>query len=73
MEGMRPPAGPEQPVDLLTEDELRALIDAARGNTFKNRRDTAMLRMLIDTGMRAPGSWPGWRSPTWIRSRAWPS
>lgn len=53
MERMRPPAVPEQPVDILSDDELRALLDAARGNTFENRRDTAMLRMLIDTGMRA--------------------
>src|SRR3712207_6445606 len=53
MERMRPPAVPEQRVDILTDDELRALLDAARGNTFENRRDTAMLRMLIDTGMRA--------------------
>jgi site-specific recombinase XerD len=53
MERMRPPAVPEQPVDILTDDELRALLDAARGNTFGNRRDTAMLRLLIDSGMRA--------------------
>src|SRR5947209_2595485 len=53
MERMRPPAVPEQPVEIFTDDELRALLDAARGNTFENRRDTAMLRMLIDTGMRA--------------------
>jgi site-specific recombinase XerD len=53
MERMRPPAVPEQPVDIFTDDELRALLDVARGNTFENRRDTAMLRMLIDTGMRA--------------------
>jgi site-specific recombinase XerD len=53
MEKMRPPAVPEQPVDVFTDDELRRLLDAAKGNTFENRRDTAMLRMLIDTGMRA--------------------
>jgi site-specific recombinase XerD len=53
MERMRPPAVPEQPVDILTDDELRALLDAARGNTFESRRDTAMLRLLIDSGMRA--------------------
>jgi site-specific recombinase XerD len=53
MQRMRPPAVPEQPVDILTDADLRALLDAARGNTFENRRDTAMLRMLIDTGMRA--------------------
>ncbi len=53
MERMRPPAVPEQPVDVLTDDELRALLVTCRGNTFENRRDTAILRMLIDTGMRA--------------------
>ena len=30
MERMRPPAVPEQPVDVFTDDELRALLDAAR-------------------------------------------
>ncbi|MGY1776899.1 tyrosine-type recombinase/integrase [Geodermatophilus sp. SYSU D00804] len=53
MEKMRPPAVPEQPVAVLSEDELRRLLDAAKGNTFENRRDTALLRMLFDTGMRA--------------------
>jgi site-specific recombinase XerD len=53
MEKMRPPAGSEQPVDVLSDDELRRLLAAAKGNTFENRRDTAMLRMLIDTGIRA--------------------
>jgi site-specific recombinase XerC len=41
MERMRPPAVPEQPVDILTDDELRALLDTCRGNTFENRRDMA--------------------------------
>jgi site-specific recombinase XerD len=53
MERMRPPAVPEQPVDIFSDDELRALLDTCRGNTFENRRDMAILRMLIDTGMRA--------------------
>src|SRR3954470_17706217 len=53
MERMRPPAVPEQPVAILKDDELRALLDTCRGNSFENRRDTAILRMLIDTGMRA--------------------
>jgi site-specific recombinase XerD len=53
MARMRPPAVPEQPVDVFTDDELRALLDAAKGNTFENRRDTALLRFLIDTGVRA--------------------
>ena len=52
-ERMRPPAVPEQPVPILTDDDLRALLDACKGNTFENRRDTAMLRFLIDSGVRA--------------------
>lgn len=53
MERMRPPMVPEQPVDVLSDDELRRLLDSCRGNTFENRRDTALLRFLIDTGVRA--------------------
>jgi site-specific recombinase XerD len=53
MERMRPPQVPEQPVDVFTDDELSRLLKACAGNTFENRRDTALLRMLLDTGMRA--------------------
>ena len=53
MERMRPPHVPEQPVDVFTDDELARLLATAKGNTFENRRDTALLRFLIDTGMRA--------------------
>jgi len=53
MERMRPPAVPEQPVAVFTDEELSRLLAACRGNTFENRRDTAILRLLIDTGMRA--------------------
>lgn len=53
MERMRPPAVPEQPVPVFTDDELSRLLAACRGNTFENRRDSALLRLLIDTGMRA--------------------
>jgi site-specific recombinase XerD len=52
-ERMRPPAIPEQPVPVITDDDLRALLDACKGNTFENRRDTALIRFLIDTGCRA--------------------
>ncbi|MEU2348804.1 tyrosine-type recombinase/integrase [Modestobacter sp. NPDC049651] len=52
MARMRPPAVPEQPVDILTDAELAALLDACKGNTFENRRDTALVRMLMDTGVR---------------------
>ncbi len=52
-ERMRPPAVPEQPVPVFTDEELSALLAACKGNTFENRRDTAILRLLLDTGLRA--------------------
>jgi site-specific recombinase XerD len=53
MERMRPPKVPDQPVDILTDDELSRLLAVCKGNTFENRRDTALVRFLLDTGMRA--------------------
>jgi site-specific recombinase XerD len=51
-EKMSPPAIPEQPVPILTDEELTALLDASKGTGFDERRDTAMLRTFIDTGAR---------------------
>ncbi len=53
MARMRPPQVPEQPVAVFTDEELSRLLGACRGNTFEKRRDTALLRLLLDTGMRA--------------------
>lgn len=53
MERMSPPAVPEQPVPVLADDAIAALLATCKGNTFENRRDTAIIRLLIDTGMRA--------------------
>ncbi|MBA2561154.1 MAG: tyrosine-type recombinase/integrase [Propionibacteriales bacterium] len=53
METMSPPAVPEQPVPVLDVDQLAALLKSAAGNTFENRRDTAIIRLFLDTGMRA--------------------
>jgi site-specific recombinase XerD len=52
MERMTPPAVPEQPVEVFTDDELGKLLDACKGNTFENRRDAAIIRFLLDTGVR---------------------
>jgi site-specific recombinase XerD len=49
---MSPPQVPEQPVPILTEDQLRALLDACKGKNFENRRDEALIRLFIDTGAR---------------------
>jgi site-specific recombinase XerD len=53
MARMRPPAVPEEPVPVLTEDQLRALLKAAmKDTTFYGRRDEAILRVFLDTGAR---------------------
>jgi site-specific recombinase XerD len=52
MERMSPPAVPEQPVPILTDRELGAMLAVAKGTTFEHRRDTAILRLLIETGVR---------------------
>lgn len=53
MARMRPPKVPEQPVPVISEDDLSRLLATCRGNTFFNRRDMAILRLLLDTGVRA--------------------
>ncbi len=49
---MRPPAVPEQPIPILTDDDVRRLLAACRGSGFTEVRDTAMIRMLLDCGIR---------------------
>lgn len=44
---------PDIPITpMLTDDELKALIKACQGPTFRDRRDEAMVRLLAETGMR---------------------
>ena len=52
MANMRPPIVPEQPVPVLELDQLRALLEACEGDRFEDRRDTAIIRLLVDTGIR---------------------
>ena len=52
MATMRPPQVPETPPPVLREEELRRLLDACAGTSFDDRRDNAILRLFIDTGMR---------------------
>ncbi len=52
MARMRPPAVPVQPPEVLTPEHLRALLKACEGSDFVARRDSAIIRLLIDTGMR---------------------
>lgn len=52
MERINPPQVVEQPVPVLTVDQLRALIKACQGNSFEARRDEAIIRLFADTGLR---------------------
>ncbi|HWE57249.1 MAG TPA: tyrosine-type recombinase/integrase [Acidimicrobiales bacterium] len=53
MERMKPPRVPEEQVPVIGDDDLRKLLAACDGKDFESRRDTAMIRLLIATGMRA--------------------
>jgi site-specific recombinase XerD len=53
MARMKPPTIPEGSVAVISDVDLGKLLQAASGKTFEDRRDAAMLRLLIDTGMRA--------------------
>lgn len=52
MLGMKPPHVPEVPVPVLTEDQLGKLLKACEGTSFEQRRDMAILRLFIDSGIR---------------------
>jgi len=53
MERMSPPTVPEQPVPVLTNDELTRLLATCRGASFEDLRDEAIIRNFVDTGIRA--------------------
>ena len=52
MARMRPPRVAEQPVPIIAEADLRKLFHGCAGKSFEDRRDTAILRVLINTGAR---------------------
>lgn len=55
MTKMRPPKVPEEIVGVLTEDQLRRLLATCEGATLVERRDQAILRLLVDCGGRRAG------------------
>lgn len=46
------PIVPEQPVPILSLEQLRALLSTCEGSRFEDRRDAAIIRVLADTGIR---------------------
>lgn len=51
----RPPKIPEKPVPVLPDDDIRRLLDSCAGKDFRDRRDCAIIRLFLDTGMRLEG------------------
>jgi len=52
MAHMKAPTVPEQPPPVLPEDDVHRLFRACAGSGFTERRDTAVIRLLLDTGLR---------------------
>jgi site-specific recombinase XerD len=52
MARMKAPSVPVNPVPVLTDEEVGKLLAATRGTGFEARRDAALIRMLIDAGLR---------------------
>lgn len=51
--GLKPPKIDRKVVDALTDDQLRRLIKACQGKSFRDRRDEAVVRLMSETGLRA--------------------
>jgi site-specific recombinase XerD len=49
---MKPPSVPEVPVPIVKNETLTLLLQACAGKSFEAIRDTALLRIFIDTGCR---------------------
>lgn len=52
MAKMRPPIVPDEPPAILTPEKLRKVLRSCEGQGFLARRDLAIVRLLLDTGMR---------------------
>jgi site-specific recombinase XerD len=52
MHNMKPPKVPEEPPEVLTEDQFRRLLKTCDSKTYEDKRGNAIIRLLIDTGMR---------------------
>jgi site-specific recombinase XerD len=51
--GLKPPKIPTKLVHGLSDEQLRALIKACKGPSFRDKRDEAIVRLMAETGLRA--------------------
>lgn len=52
MRTMKPPKMPEVEVPVISDGDLAKLFKTCKGKTFADRRDTALLLLFLDTGVR---------------------
>jgi len=52
MHRMHGPKVDEPPPQVLSHEEIAALLRACEGKTFEDRRDMALIRRMIDSGLR---------------------
>ena len=52
MVSMHPPHVPEQPVPVIQPDIVERLLNVCDGTKYEARRDSAIITLLLDTGMR---------------------
>ncbi|HET6921347.1 MAG TPA: hypothetical protein VFI46_18075 [Jiangellaceae bacterium] len=52
MVNIKPPKVPEPRTEMLTREQTKALLAECAGKDFTSRRDTAIVLLLADTGMR---------------------
>jgi site-specific recombinase XerC len=52
MINMRTPHVPEEPPPVLTKEDLLTLLKTRDGTGFEDRRDAAIIRLFVDSGMR---------------------
>ena len=52
MRNVKPPKVAEQPVDVPSVEDLQRLLEACAGNGFEDRRDSAIIRLFADSGLR---------------------
>lgn len=51
--GVKAPKLDAKVIEPLTDDQVKALIKACSGTDFRDRRDEAIVRLMVETGMRA--------------------
>ncbi len=66
LKGLRPPKDVQQPVAVLSQDDVRQLLATCRGPLFDNRRDEALIRFMHDTGCRLGEVTSMQATPDWL-------